>query len=37
MDQAIENLGKMQITELERDRPVSIKELSLLISDKAKE
>lgn len=37
MDEAIEKLGKMQITELERNKPVSIKELSLLIADKAKE
>jgi replicative DNA helicase len=37
MDQAIENLWKMQITELERNKPVSIKELSILISEKAKE
>lgn len=37
MDEAIETLWKMQIIELERTKPVSIKELSVLVKEKATE
>lgn len=37
VEKAIENLSKYNITELDRNRPVSIKELSILIAEKAKE
>jgi len=37
VEKAIENLSRLNITELDRNRPVSIKELSILIAEKAKE